>query len=156
MKVVSFDPGKSTGWAVLDPESEGHLLINFGTTSNKTELVQLLKDFETTNVQLQVVVEDYINRPAKSGGFDHTWDKGYTHRIIGIIEGWCLRNRFKMTLQQPVDKPGAYGIIGLKYLKGAKHTHHLDAIAHGFFYIHKHKLAPQDKIFMAMAGKNNG
>lgn len=152
MKVVSFDPGKKTGWAILDPESSGHLLINFGTTPNKTELIQLLKDLETPNVQLQVVVEDYINRPPKSGGFDHTWDKGYTHRIIGMIEGWCLRNRFKMILQQPSDKPAAFGIIGMQYKKGTQNIHHLDAIAHGFFYLFKNGLAPKEKIIDAMAG----
>jgi hypothetical protein len=153
LKLVSFDPGENTGWAVLDPESEGHLLKNFGTTKGKKELVELLRDLETPYVQLQIVIEDYTNRPKSAGGFDHTWDKGYTHRVIGIIEGWAIRHNFKIAFSKPVDKAPAYGVVGLTYVKGKQNQHHMDAIVHGFHYIWKNKLAPMNKIIDAMAGK---
>lgn len=156
MIILSFDPGKHCGWAVLDTENKERLLQRLGTAEGPEELHEQLKDFEERykGLEVHVVIEDYINRPPKAGGFDHTWDKGYTHRIIGRIEGWVAHSGISSSVyfQREHEKPGGYGIIGLKYVKGAKDKHHLDAVVHGYLHVKKLNLAPIKLVINALQG----
>lgn len=154
MIILSFDPGKSTGWAVLDTQKE-RLLQRVGTAEGPAELMIQLQNFELDyeEEEIHIVIENYINRPSGAGGFDHNWDKGYTHRIIGRIEGWAdIQAWGPCYFSEPSEKPGHYGLVGLKYAKGAKNRHHIDAAVHGFAHIKKLKLAPLDKIINALQG----
>lgn len=154
MKILSLDPGNNTGWCLLDT-NEKRVVQEFGTTRTETEFYQLLEEMDDRFEELTVVCEDYINRPPKAGGFDHTWDKGFTHRMIGAVKHWSWQNKFKLVLQQPMIKPAMYGLLGMEYKKGRKDIHHLDAIVHGFKYIYDKKLLPQNMILGAMSGNKS-
>lgn len=153
MIILSFDPGKHCGWAVSDTTKE-RLLQRIGTSEGPEELTTQLKDFEQyKGEEVHVVIEDYINRPPKAGGFDHTWDKGYTHRIIGRIEGWVTYTGIgEVYFQREHEKPGGYGIAGLKYVKGAKNKHHIDAAVHGIIHCDKYNLVPANKLINSLQG----
>lgn len=153
MKLLSLDPGITTGWALFNTINSLPL-IKFGSERGKDTLWCALEELKQP--ELVVVVEDYINRPSKAGGFDHAWDTGKTHRIIGSIEHWCWENHYKFILQQPMIKPAAYGMLGLKYEKGKKNQHHLDAIVHGYYFLLAQKLVDKKKIFLSLKGGNIG
>jgi len=99
------------------------------------------------------VVEDYINRPPKAGGFDHSWDKGKTHRVIGALDFWCYENSIELVLRQPMLKPAAYGQLGMVYQKGKKNMHHMDAIVHGYSWLLDNKYVEKKDVLLSLRGK---
>lgn len=129
IETISIDPGPHLGWARYRDE----ILTEFDTLATKGEFFYWLT-FQNPQV---FVVEDYIIRPVKSGGFDHQWNKGETLRMIGAIEFQAHRVGAKFVLQQSSIKPAAYGQMGGKYKKGKANMHHMDAVAHGHYYLVK-------------------
>jgi hypothetical protein len=153
MRILSFDPGsKNTGIALIDTESTP-ILKSFWTTRSKKELVKFLREEAETGGQLDLIlIEDYINRPKGSGGFDHNWDKGATHRVIGVIEATAIAMGIKVEFTKASDKAPNYGIVGMTYVKGKAEMHHWDAITHAYGYCLRKKLADPSKIMGAFAG----
>lgn len=153
MKLLAIDPGKANGIAYMDTTKKPPVVF-LDTIHGKERLFSELNSYAkdpSINPEI-VVVEDYINRPATARGFDHSWDKGFTHRIIGAIEHWAWQHRIEMILQQPAIKPAMYGMLGLKYVQGQKNVHHLDALVHGYKFIFDRHLLPQNEIFKALQG----
>lgn len=139
MRIVSVDPGGTTGFAVFQTNEK------LGKVSQRPVEIGEIKSAyfkewvaSLSNVNIWVV-EDYIIRPSnkKAGGFDHTWGKGETLRKIGMLEYEAYLTGAEFVLQQPSLKPLAYKQMGAKYVKGKKGTHIYDAIAHGVHYIGK-------------------
>lgn len=150
MRLLAIDPGKANGLALLDTKQD-RVLRNAWTVRGVEKLYAELD--ECYEPGLTIVAEDYVNRPPQAGGFDHHWDKGFTHRVIGAIEHWAWSNKLGIvTLQQPSIKPAMYGLVGLKYVKGAKNMHHIDAAVHGFKFLWDRKIIPQKEILNCMSG----
>ena len=125
----------------MDTDIPG-ILIQF-ESNKKKEFYEVLG--ESTDVDL-VVCEDYLIRPKDlTKNWGHEWNNGPALRMIGAIDFWAQNYSIEMVLQQPSIKPVGYGYIGAKYVKGKAKMHHIDAIAHGAYFLVKNKLAtPKD------------
>lgn len=157
MRILSFDPGKNTGIALIDTESDP-MLKSFWTTRSNEELVEWLRDTENkfesywnSNIDL-ILIEDYVNRGPGRGGFDHELDKGPTHRVIGIILATAIHLKIKVDYTNSSDKPVNYGWVGMEYKKGKKDMHHWDAITHAYGYCIRKKLGVDKKARLAFKG----
>lgn len=138
MQLIAFDPGQSTGWAVLRTANKSGIVEKFGVTRTPEKLFEVLDEYGGVDL---AICEDYIINPAvMRKGFTHAWDKGLTLRAIGAIQFWCREHNIEFVLQQPSTKPAGYGFMGATYVKGKAGQHHLDAIAHGVYYCVKNKL----------------
>lgn len=78
MQYLGVDPGEATGVAIFEDAQ----LISMAEY-NKLEFFEWLND--QRGFQL-IVLEDYIIRPPQAGGFNHSWGKVPTIRVIGGVE----------------------------------------------------------------------
>lgn len=152
MFILALDPGKNTGWAFFNTEDPANSLQRFDTCRNEIALYAFLETFPP-NISITVVMEDYTIRGEKQGGFDHTFSKGNTLRVIGAVEHWAWLHKHDLKYVHASDKPAAYGHVGLTYKKGQKNKHHIDAIVHGFEYMLKNDVIPAKNIYMCLSGK---
>lgn len=153
MKILSFDPGERTGWARLDTEATP-AITEFGTLIGKAKLYDFLQGGGLDRID-QIVVENYIVRQTKKvNGFDHSWSKVETLRYIGAIDLRAHQLGIPIFYYNASNKPAAYGMLGLKYIKGKSNMHHIDAIVHAYKHCEEKKLMPLNKIYGAMAGKS--
>lgn len=137
MKIQAFDPGETTGYALLEDGKP----TSFANCS-----LEDLKDFLDANLRptytSTVVIEDYRirfdpkNRQAQKS---HAWSKGMTLRVIGMIDFWAFLNGFPVVYQQPSVKPMAYKAMGMDYEEWKKkpNHHYMDAIVHGNHFYRK-------------------
>lgn len=131
IELIAVDPGLNTGWAKFC----SGVPKKFGTLRGLEEIFDWIHD-QRPNIW---VVEDYIIRAGKAaGGYAHQWNRGEALQVIGAIKMQAQAYGADLVLQQPSIKPAAYGWLDMKYVKGKKDMHHMDAIAHGHYYIHKH------------------
>lgn len=134
-ELIAVDPGENIGWARFNQDQE-HVPVEFGTI--KYHEFHIWLERETPNIW---VVEDYVIRPKQ---YDHNFDKGYTLRVIGAIDFQAHRTGAVFQLQPANLKPGAYAQMGGSYQKGKRNMHHMDAIAHGSWYVN-HKITKRLK-----------
>lgn len=125
-RLIALDPGKTTGFAIFEDDKP----CNFGTMTTKEYF-----DFIATAEADYFVVEDYVIRTQKFGGFDHNFDKGIALQLIGAAKLRAYQLGATINLQPPSLKPGAYAQMGAQYQKGKRDMHHMDALAHGQWYI---------------------
>jgi hypothetical protein len=131
---MGVDPGETTGWARF---KDGEL-VEYGEVKYHEFYIWL--EQQTPNFW---VVEDYIVRAGPAArGFNHEWNKGVPLRIIGALLFQAQRTGAVIALQQPSLKPGAYAQMGAEYVKGKRNMHHMDAIAHGSWFI-RHKITKE-------------
>lgn len=132
MKILAIDPGKTTGWAQIDLESNKKItLCPFGTTKD-TELTELIPQIRESGI---IVYEAWLTRPKhlQRGAFD--WDPMITPQVIGSLKTLCkVLGKPVPVEQQPSIKPVGYALAGMKYEQGKKGTHWQDALAHAVFY----------------------
>lgn len=125
MTVMAFDPGDSTGWAVIEWPN----IIEFGTVKKDNVFSWL------TEVRADVfVVENYRIRPTSKSGWSHQWSDAFALQVIGGIKLVGALRQVPVHLQEPAIKPVASGLTGLPYVKNKKGQHHMDAALHGFYY----------------------
>lgn len=151
MKLLAIDPGDTTGWATWDTV-KGNLPLNFGNVKadDLFEWVSLQEgSFDV------VVVEDYIPRPPKHGGFDHTYAKINTLRYIGAIQYHCYLNGMKFVLQPPSIKPVGAGWGNIPHNKKTHAPHHLDAMKHGFYYLVRNNVIKKEELFAQIKPKSS-
>ncbi len=137
-RVLSFDPGETTGWAYQDERDDypGGLLA-IGQENGLEDLTHMLEDWDLTVRRVtQVVIEDYVVWRGPRGAKANVGSKLETVRAIGIIESWCFRNKI------PFHKYGSdlTGLqakqCGLDTSKGAhKNTHWAYAANHGRYWL---------------------
>lgn len=126
-RLIAFDPGKTTGFAIFEDDKP----VEFGTLTTKEYFEFLAKETDAD----YFVVEDYVIRTQKFGGFDHNFDKGIALQLIGAAKLRAYQLEATINLQPPSLKPGAYAQMGAEYKKGKRNMHHMDALAHGTWYI---------------------
>lgn len=136
MKLLSIDPGVSTGWA----EWDGSKLLKFNEERPETAFYDLLIEGDFNDVD-QVVFEDYKIRPADlQKGWGHEWNNGPALQIIGAVKYWCQTYSIPYKNQQASLLPVGCGYIGYPYNK-KKHTpNYISAVAHGAYYLVKNKV----------------
>ena len=134
MKLLALDPGKTTGFATFDSfQNEKPYLERMGTLDENE-----IWNFLNTRQFDIYVVENYRIRTQKSArGFDHQWQSPFALEIIGAVKLRTIQLEAKFKLQEPSIKPVGYGYAKLPYKTGKANVHHLDAVAHGMFYLVK-------------------
>lgn len=130
--MIGFDPGKSTGVAIICVEDRKITPKHIGVIRDSPKFmteVSLLLDGVT-----HVVVEDFRVRPgeARRGTFD--WDGMIAPVVIGRLQALCEAKNLPFELQQPALKPVGYGLSNQKYRAGAKGMHSQDALAHAVYF----------------------
>lgn len=130
MKILGIDPGKASGYAVVEVSGKTIKPGEFGAEPNGDVRVigELIKTVDI------VVCEDFKLRPdkARRGVFDYS--SMIAPQVIGKIELLCEMLGVTLAKQQPSVKPVAYGFAGLKYVAGKKGTHWQDAYCHAVYY----------------------
>jgi hypothetical protein len=144
LRILAVDPGESNGWCLLDLNEDRTVhLVTFGT-EKKLVFYRKLREWMQTDYELDAVIaEDFKVRPinAKTGSFD--WNRMPAPQVLGVLEFFAQSMTIPFVLQQPSIKPVGYGFLGKPYVKGAKNAHHLDALAHGMYYlVTKHRAIP--------------
>lgn len=131
MKILAMDPGGTSGYAIFKGSDKP---VEVGEVPQNNLLAWL-----SGNKDIDVwVVEDYYVRKQKGDrGFDHTWNRGDTLRIIGAVEYHAFLTASEFHLQQPSQKVMGYKLMGKEYVKGKSGMHIFDAIAHGQVFLGK-------------------
>lgn len=123
MKLVSFDPGKTTGFCVF----QGIDVTNVGTKAWETEVLDWINELQAD----LFVVEDFL---IQTDRLDR-WNKGEALQVIGAIKARARMIGCPVVLQQPSVKPVAYKWLKMEYKKGKANMHHMDALVHGNYYL---------------------
>lgn len=135
VKVLSLDPGETTGWAYQDEHCEypGGLL-DIGQIGGIKELAVWLEAF-TRPVDV-VVIEDYKVWKGKRGAKSNTGSNLPTVRTIGVIESWALRNGIKIVKYPSYDADVIARKVGVNPRDGAhRDTHWVFAANYGRWYL---------------------
>ena len=130
MKILGIDPGKSTGWAIIEITNKEIKPVDQGVEKEGE-----VRHIHTLIEQVDIVVcEDFKLRPdkARRGVFDYS--SMIAPQVIGKIELLCDITGTTLAKQQPSVKPVAYGFSGLKYVPGKKGAHWQDAYSHAVYY----------------------
>ena len=128
MKLVAFDPGGTTGYAVF-------VDTLIGEVGHKKWEEPVLDWINSLTADL-FVVEDFLIQTDRL----NRWNKGEALQVIGAIKARARAIGIQVVLQQPSIKPVAYAWSNAKYTKGKKGQHHMDALVHGNYYLIKNKL----------------
>lgn len=133
MRLLSLDPGGTTGYAVMEYTSEDVRLVESGQISDGLE--GFISEWREGQRYDAIVCEDFILRPSvKFPDLSPVY-------IIGALE--VLARAYQITYQPPSSKPMCTDTV-LKRLKmyqvGKPHAN--DAIRHAIIYLRKRKHMP--------------
>lgn len=126
MKILGLDPGKTTGWALL--ENSTPLKIGEWKESEFEEELIKLTDEEDIDV---LVIEDFVFRPGFKEG---KWKTTEVPKLIGCARVVARIKNIEFVEQAPAIKPIGYGMAKLKYVKGKRGMHKFDAVAHATYW----------------------
>jgi hypothetical protein len=128
MRVLSFDPGETTGWCYQDKENT----LDFGQAKGLTELIQVCDKFK--GVVDHVVIEDYKILGQKA--MSHSGSRVPTIQMIGYLKAWAITEGLKEPTLYPARlKPIQQKQTGMKPIGAHKDNHWVDAYNHGRWYL---------------------
>jgi hypothetical protein len=134
MRILSFDPGETTGWCYQDPDK----IINFGQAKGLAELMDVCE--KHVGIVDHVVIEDYIVLGKKA--MSHSGSRVPTIQMIGYLKAWCIQQKLGSPTLYPARlKPLQQAQIQLKPIGAHKDNHWVDAANHGRWYLIQKKLA---------------
>lgn len=130
--VIGFDPGKKTGYAIIQIKNKKITPIKMGVINEGPMALKIAQ--ELISLVTHVAIEDFLVRPGKArkGAFD--WNDMVAPRVIERLKTLCQLQNVPYVLQQPAIKPVGYGFANQKYQAGKPGTHEADAIAHAVYY----------------------
>lgn len=91
--ILAIDPGKTTGWAILDPEGVFHS----DQVAGRFDFYRTLRALAAPGHPLEVVIEAFTIT-ARTSTTDRQYDALY---IIGYVEAVCEVNGWDFTTQSP-------------------------------------------------------
>lgn len=101
MRIMTFDPGESTGWCVYDTHSK---FIDGGTLIKQhTVVAEAIARYKPD----VVVYESFKLYPGKAKSL--SWNSFYPCEVIGVIKYICMENAIPMEEQAPSVKKYAGG-----------------------------------------------
>lgn len=133
MKVIGFDPGETTGFAILDQDGE---LLDFGQLKSMEALIEHLDRLDPTQFK-QVIIEAYRILPGKQ--MMHTGRPVVTEQIVGMIKAWAIRKKVGVTTYWSSDKPIQQKHSGVKPTGAHSKSHWVDAYNHAWWWLFKNK-----------------
>lgn len=129
---LGFDPGETTGIAILEDGIPREFL-----EVSQDELVRWLRDHRNPGPNPHnyehATMEEYYIRPPGKGGFNHTWGKVPTLRVIGAISFWCWEEHIPLTMQDSAILTPAAGRYGMPHPKSKSlpQRNAVSAVLHG-------------------------
>ena len=152
MRVLSIDPGETSGWAYQDERDDypGGLLDLGQTTKGLLGMMDLLEGW---NLELKpidaIVIEDYTIYDAKA----NMGTKGVTIGVKDYARAWAIRKAIPTELYDSRMIPTVAKQVGVDPRKGAhKNTHWVYAANYGRHYLVKRGLA-KSALQLAMEAK---
>ena len=128
--VCGFDPGKTTGYAVLSLKDQVMTPLDWGESTDES-LQDLVPHIQRSSI---VVIEGFWVNPGKArrGNFDY--DKMIAPQVIGALQMKGRELGKVVHIQPSAIKPVGYGYAAMKYVKGKKGMHKEDALCHAVYY----------------------
>lgn len=140
MILYSFDPGKTTGYAVWELSDID--FVPFGMPSQFGELSMLQLHVWLTDLfpppleDVVFIYEDYkIRNDKKHKGFNHNFNSGETLRAIGAIELRAHQLGIRCIPQRPDQRKVGAGYAGMPHDPNKHDKDHISAIKHGYVYL---------------------
>ncbi|ALY09306.1 Holliday junction resolvase [Arthrobacter phage Jasmine] len=146
MRVLSFDPGGTTGWAYqseqVDPTDTTKFAYGDVVTKRLTEFL-MAWPLDKNPVDV-VVVEAYRIRETKRDLSANVGIKIVTAENIGRIEFWCEMHGIEYVEYETKEKPTIWKATGVKVDKSVPKaiSHMLDAWNIGRWHMIKLRIAP--------------
>lgn len=124
MKMICYDPGHTTGWAIF----EDNKLLSAGESEDWKDVREQL---DTGQFDL-VLIEEFKLYPWKAK--HKSWDTFTEIEVIGVIKEYCHYNKIEVELQLAAQKD-FFSNDKLKKLFGNIPSRHAkDAVRHGLVY----------------------
>lgn len=133
MKIISLDPGKSTGvtyWEYSDNTHDLRLL--------KSEVILNYLDFDWSILKDYdlVIYEDFLLYPGKAKSM--IFNRFIPAQVIGVIKYYSYKYKKPVVVQRAVDVKKAISNEALKFFKCyTKITHTRDSARHAIYYFVK-------------------
>lgn len=130
MRVLSFDPGETTGWCYQDMDK----ILAVGQANGLEELIDVCAKHD--GIVDHVVIEDYIILNKKAGS--HSGSRVPTIQMIGFLKSWCIQQKLQQPTLYPARmKPIQQKQTQMKPIGAHKDNHWVDAYNHGRWYLIK-------------------
>lgn len=132
MRVLAFDPGHTTGWAVFDegPDNKSHKLIARGIIKDWHGLKELFDEY-TPNAIVYEIFRLYAWKASYK-----TWDTFLEVEVIGVIRYLAETYGVFIHGQTPADGKHFYGDKKLKDMNLYQSVTHInDATSHALFFL---------------------
>lgn len=133
MRVLSFDPGDTTGWVYQDPQK----MIDYGQAKSLVEVIKVVDEYikETD----YIVIEDYVILGKKA--MSHTGSRIPAIQIIGYLKAAALINKIPVKMYNARMK-SIQQKRTQKFPVGAHSKNHwVDAYNHGRYFLIEQGLA---------------
>ncbi len=132
-KFLAIDPGgKRTGWATFDGEGKAtgcNLVVGIDNFMDWLDALEPVPEV--------VIVESYH---IDNKMFNHQGSDVPTLRLIGMIERYCHVKRLKMVKSRRANLKIGLQFMGVEYGKGEHVPDQVSALAHGTYYLVKHRI----------------
>lgn len=126
---LAFDPGKTTGWAMFEPDNG--MLVDSGQASLE-QLMSLCREWETLDLQ-GVIYEQF--RVFRHKAMQQTGSKMEVAQAIGIIKSLAHHKNLQPVVQESNIKSIAEKWTGIKVPADHSISHRYDAILHGSYHL---------------------
>lgn len=125
---LSFDPGKTTGWAMFDGQGQ---VIKYGQASLE-ELIDLTAEWEKMPLTA-IIYESFVLFRHKAR--QQTGSKMEASQAIGIIKTLARKTDATLVEQDPTIKSLAQKWTQLKPIGDHAQSHWVDAFNHGAYWL---------------------
>ena len=148
MRLLCFDPGLTTGWAIFEPHDNSMALAECGHVHDLRELLWRVDYFDSYKTEGDTIVAETFAR-----GNSVVKEQIETLSRCSAIEVLALDREYTYAQQYPAERTG-YVPIAKKMIKELgfgtlQENHHaIDAIAHGLCYMSNHKSEWQQQWWM--------
>lgn len=126
---LSFDPGKTTGWAMFDGNGQ---IIQYGQAS-LDELIDLTEEWARVWPISTIIYESFVLFRHKAR--QQTGSKMEASQAIGIIKTLARKTDATLVEQDPTIKSLAQKWTQLKPIGDHAHSHWVDAFNHGAYWL---------------------
>jgi hypothetical protein len=142
--LLAIDPGKATGFAVMDISDLSNPIIISTDELAQYETCRRAEELLSGDIHIEVVMEAFIITP-QTGKLN---DVNFSLEIIGAVRYFAQKHGAPFSLQKPADAKSfstnaRLKAVGLWHVGGEGHA--MDALRHVLLYmVRKHKWRPDN------------